>query len=165
MLAINCKEKRRDRIMKARDIMSKNVITVFPENTVEELAKILTNNSISGVPVIDKDKKVVGIVTEKDLIYRDAELRFPAVVELLGAHIYLAGVKEYNDRLKKILATNVADLMTKKVICVYEDYDIKAVVDLMLKNNINRVPVLDREDKLTGIISRADIVRSIAKMI
>lgn len=150
--------------MKARDIMSKEVITAFPDNTIEELAKILIKNNISGVPVVDKDNKVVGIVTEKDIIYRDAEPRFPTFFEILGAHIYLGGVREYNDQLKKILATNVAELMTKDVICAYEDYDIKTVVDLMLKNNINRVPVLDSGQKLCGIISRADIVRSIAKM-
>ncbi len=151
--------------MKAKDIMSKEVITVFSDNSIEELAKILIENNVSGVPVIDKDNKVVGIVTEKDIMYRDTEPRFPPVVEILGALIYLGGVKEYNDQLKKILATNVAELMTKNVISVYEDYDIKNVVDLMLKNNINRVPVLNSEQKLCGIISRADIVRSIAKML
>jgi CBS domain-containing protein len=157
--------KRRNRIMKAKDIMSKEVITAFPDNTIEELAKILTTNNISGVPVVDKDNKVVGVVTEKDIMYRDTELRFPPVVEILGALIYLGGVKEYNDQLKKILATSVAELMTKDVICVYEDYDIKTVVDLMLKNNINRIPVINSNNKLCGIISRADIVKSIAKML
>jgi CBS domain-containing protein len=151
--------------MIAKDIMSKNVITAFPDNTIEELAKILTGNNISGVPVVDRDNKVVGIVTEKDIMYRDTEPRFPTGFEFLGAHIYLGGVKVYNDQLKKILATNVEELMTTNVICADENNDIKTVVDLMLKNNINRIPVLDSEQKLSGIISRADIVRSFAKML
>ncbi len=149
--------------MKAKEIMSKKVITVFPDCSVEELAKILVENSISGVPVVDRNNNVVGIVTEKDILYKDAELRFPPFVEILGAYIYLGGVKEYNTQLKKILATNVAELMTKDVICVNEDEDVKSVVELMLKYNINRIPVLDTEQKLCGIIGRADIVRSIAK--
>ena len=69
--------------MNAKEIMSKNVITVFPDNSIEELAKILTENNISGAPVIDKDKKVIGIVTEKDILYKGSEPRFPPVAEIL----------------------------------------------------------------------------------
>ena len=149
--------------MKAKEIMSKEVITVFPENSVEELAKILTDNNISGVPVVDKENKVVGIVTEKDLLYKGTEPRFPAVAEILGAHVFLGSVKKYNTQLKKVLATSVAELMTQDVITANEDDDIKIIVDLMIKNNINRLPVLDPENKLCGIISRTDIVKYMAK--
>jgi CBS domain-containing protein len=149
--------------MKAKDIMSANVLAVFPENSIEELAKLLTDNNISGAPVVDKDRRVIGIVTEKDIMYKDTEPRFPPAANILGAQIFLGSVKKYNTQLRKILATNVKDLMTKDVITVTEDTDIKEVVDIMLENNINRVPVTDHDKKLVGIISRTDIVRYMAK--
>ena len=149
--------------MNAKEIMSKNVITVLPDHSIEELAKILTDNNISGVPVVDKDNNVIGIVTEKDILYKGTEPRFPPVAEILGAHVYLGGVKKYNTQLKKVLATSVAELMTEDVICTHEDDDMKKVVDLMIKNNINRLPVLDSDNKLCGIIGRTDIVKYLAK--
>lgn len=149
--------------MKAKDIMSAKVYAVYADNSVEELAKLLTDNNISGAPVIDRDKKVIGIVTEKDIMYKDTEPRFPPAANILGAQIFLGSVKKYNAQLRKILATSVNDLMTKDVITVTDDTDIKDIVDIMLANNINRVPVTDGDKKLVGIISRADIVRYMAK--
>ena len=149
--------------MKTRDIMSREVITAFTDTSIEELAKILTENNISGVPIVGKDNKVVGIVTEKDIMYKDVEPRFPPVAEILGGLIYIGGVKEYNSQLKKFVATSAKEIMTKDVITVSDDDDIKEVAALMVEHNINRVPVLDSEEKLCGIISRADIVKFIAK--
>lgn len=149
--------------MKAKDIMSAKVYAVYADNSVEELAKLLTDNNISGAPVIDRDKKVIGIVTEKDIMYKDTEPRFPPAANILGAQIFLGSVKKYNAQLRKILATSVNDLMTKDVITVTDDTDIKDIVDIMLANNINRVPVTDGDKRLVGIISRADIVRYMAK--
>ena len=149
--------------MNAKEIMSKEVITVFPESSIEELAKLLTGNNISGVPVVDKDKKVIGIVTEKDILYKGTEPRFPPVAEILGAHVFLGSVKKYNTQLKKVLATSVAELMTEDVITTNEDDDIKKIVELMINNNINRLPVLDSENRLCGIISRTDIVKYMSK--
>jgi len=151
--------------MNAVDIMSKNVITVSDDSSIEQLAEILIKNNVSGVPVVDDDNRVIGIVTEKDIMYKNSEPRFPAAAQILGAQIYLGGVKKYNAQLKKIIATSVRELMTKDVITVHEDDAIKTVVDLMLKHNINRIPVLDKNDRLCGIISRADIVKNIAQAI
>ena len=149
--------------MLAKDIMSKRVITVFSDTSVEELAGILTSNNISGAPVVDKEGHVIGIVTEKDIMYKNSEPKLPPVADLLGAHIYLGGIKKYNEQLKKILASNVGELMTKEVVTVNEDTDIREIAELMLTNNINRVPVLDKSNKLRGIIGRTDIVRAISK--
>jgi CBS domain-containing protein len=75
--------------MKVKDLMSKKVFTVKKDTTVEEIAHILTENNISGVPVVDDQDKVIGIVTQKDLLYKEIEPRFPAVVEILGGLIFL----------------------------------------------------------------------------
>ncbi len=148
--------------MKAADIMSKEVVTVGPDASVEETAAVLVKNNISGVPVVDDKNKIIGIVTQKDIMYKDVEPRFPPYAELLGGLIFLGGVREYNDELKKALATRVEEIMTRKVITVKEDTDIQEIAQLMVRNNINRIPVTDNKGGLSGIISRADVIRFIA---
>ncbi len=148
--------------MKVKDLMSKKVFTVKKDTTVEEIAHILTENNISGVPVVDDQDKVIGIVTQKDLLYKEIEPRFPAVVEILGGLIFLKGVKHYQEELKKLVAIKAEDLMTKKVVTVSEDDDIEKVAELMVERDINRIPVL-KDGKLSGIIGRADVVRYIAQ--
>ncbi len=149
--------------MKVKEIMSTRVFTVKKDTTIEEIAHILTENNISGVPVVDNDNRVVGMVTQKDLLYKDIEPRFPAVVEILGGIIFLKGVKHYQEELKKLVAAKAEDIMTKKVITVSEDEEIERVAEIMVEKDINRVPVV-KNGKLVGIIGRADIVRYIAKI-
>lgn len=150
--------------MKAEEIMNRNVITVKKESTIEEIAKVLAENNISGVPVVNDENRVVGIVTQKDLLYKDVEPRFPAFVQILGGFIFLKGVKHYNEELKKLVATKAEQIMTEHVITVSPDTEVEKVAEIMVENNINRVPVVDN-GKLIGIIGRADIVRYIAKSI
>ncbi|MCX8131263.1 MAG: CBS domain-containing protein [Clostridia bacterium] len=148
--------------MKAKEIMSSNVVTVKTDATIGEIAHILTDNNISGVPVVNEKYEIVGIVTEKDLLYKDVEPHFPPVVELLGGMIFLKSVKHYNEELRKLVATRAEDIMTKHVVTVDEETVVERVAELMTEKDINRVPVVSK-GKLVGIISRADIVRYIAK--
>lgn len=149
--------------MLAREIMSSEVITVKGDATIEEIAHLLTEKDISGVPVVDDNGLILGMVTEKDLLYKDVEPRFPPVVELLGGLIFLKGVKHYNEELKKLVATKAEDIMTKNIVTVNGGMKVEKVAELMVEKDINRIPVVE-EGKLVGIISRADIVRYIAKM-
>ena len=149
--------------MKASEIMSKKVITVKRDTTIEDIAHILTDNNISGVPVVDDENRVVGMVTEKDLLYKDIEPHFPPVIEILGGLIFLKGVKKYNEELRKLVATKAEDIMTKDIITADEDMTVKRIAELMIEKEVNRLPVL-KDDKLTGIISRADIVKSMSEM-
>lgn len=148
--------------MRARDIMSTQVITIGRDTTIEEIAHILADNNISGVPVVEGDGRLVGMVTQKDLLYKDVEPRFPAMVEILGGIIFLRGVRHYNEELRKLVATKAEDIMTRHVHSVTADEKVERVAQLMVEKDINRVPVLD-EGKLAGIISRADIVKYMAR--
>lgn len=147
--------------LKAADIMKSKVITVKADATVQELADLLTKKKISGVPVIDDHNRVLGIVSEGDLISIDADIHFPHYIELLGNIIYLESVKKYEERLHRAAATKVSDLMTNDVVSVQEDAPITEVATLMTDKQVNRVPVLNG-DVLVGIIARADVVRAIA---
>ena len=148
--------------VKAKDIMSADVITVQKDATIEEIAHILTEKNISGVPVVDDDNSVIGVVTQKDLLYKKIEPRFPPVVEILGGLIFLKSVKNYNEELRKLVATKAEEIMTKKVVTVDEDTDIERIAELMVEQDINRIPVV-KASKLVGIISRTDVVKYIAK--
>ena len=143
-----------------KDIMVKKVITIQKDASVEELSELLVKNKISGVPVIDGDGKLVGIATEGDLIIKDSDLHFPRYFKLLDSIIYLESLNKFKKSLKKFLGTKVEDVMTAEIKTVKEETPVGEAANIMIKYNINRVPVLDSKDELVGIVTRADIVKS-----
>ena len=145
--------------MQVQDIMTKKVLTVRPETTVREVAEILVNHKISGVPVVEDDGRLVGIVSEGDLMSKEILPEPPAEFCILGAVIYYSGLREYKDAFDRMAANTVAALMTKKVITVQAYDDISDVARIMRDKHIKRVPVLDDEGHLIGIVSRQDIVK------
>ncbi|MDO7788491.1 CBS domain-containing protein [Desulforamulus aquiferis] len=146
--------------MTAKDIMKANVITVDKETTISEIAKILTENKISGVPVVDGEGRIAGIVSEGDLLHKEISPRIPRFVELLGGVIYYSGLDQYKADIKKLAAIRAAEIMTEKVITVSKDTDIQTIASLMVKHNIKRIPVTE-DHKIVGIVSRADIVKTL----
>ncbi|MDD3925365.1 MAG: CBS domain-containing protein [bacterium] len=143
--------------MKASDIMSRDVITVNPSATVREIADILKERRISGLPVTEGGR-VVGVVSEEDIIFRDASLRLPAFIQILDGIIFLGGLQHYEEAVRKMVGMRAADIMTREVISVGPDTPVREIADLMVTRDINRVPVIV-DDVLVGIVTRADIVR------
>ncbi len=143
-----------------RDIMVKEVIAIQKDASVEELSSLLIENGISGVPVVDNKGTLVGMVTEGDLIIKDSDLHFPKYFKLLDSIIYLESLNKFKKNLKKYLGTKVEDLMTSDVKTIKEDKSVSEAANLMIKYNINRLPVMDGQDNMVGIVTRADIVRS-----
>jgi len=146
--------------MKAREIMTKDVIAVKPEATIGEIARLLIEHRISGLPVVDSDGVLTGIVTEGDLLRKETNPRLPSAVNILGAIVYYHGVDRYEEDWRKLLALTATDMMTEKVITVTEDDEIEHVAQLMVKHGVKRVPVMDGT-RLAGIISRADIIKKL----
>ncbi len=148
--------------MLAKDIMTAHVITASPDDTVEDVIRLIVDNRISGVPVINEDREVIGIVTEGDLIVRSQKLHIPSYIQILGGIIYLDDPEDFKEELKKAIAVKVEDVMTVNPITVSEDTTIEEIATIMSESGVNRLPVI-RENKLVGIVSRADIVRSMAR--
>jgi CBS domain-containing protein len=148
--------------MLARKIMNQNVIAVPEETTIEEAAGILTKNNVSGAPVVNQAGKLVGIITEEDLLHKKTNPRVPGFLNILGAFIYISGVERYREDLKKLAATKVFEIMTTGVVTVDGDAEIEQVAALMVEHDIKRLPVMEN-DTMIGIISRADIVKTIAR--
>jgi CBS domain-containing protein len=144
----------------AKNIMVKKVITINKNASVGKLSELLLKNKISGVPVVDDAGKMVGIATEGDLIVKDADLHFPRYFKLLDSIIYLESLNKFKRNLTKYLGTKVEDVMTSKVWAVSEDTPVSEVANIMIRKNVNRVPVLGNDGNLVGIITRADVVKS-----
>ena len=148
-------------MLTARDFMTKEVITIKPEATVEELARLLIKHKISGVPVVDDKKKFIGIVTENDLISQNKRLHIPTVIRLFDAFIVL-GSDKFEEEIKKMTATTVAEICTKKVMSITEDTTLQEVATIMSEKNIHLLPVL-RNGLVVGIVGKADVVSAMSR--
>ncbi len=148
-------------MLRARDVMVKNVITVKEHDTLQEVAKILVDKKISGVPVIDDNNRVVGIITEGDLIYQGKKFHVPAVIEILGGVFYFEDPRKIEKDLRKMVGVKAGDVMTSEIITVEENTSIEEIATIMVKKSINRVPVTDETGMLVGIITRQDLIRTI----
>lgn len=148
--------------MLAREIMTTDVITVSPDEEVEVVAKLLVDNKISGIPVVDQDNHVLGIVTEKDLLIKARELKVPFYITLFDSIIFLENPLRFSNNLKKYAAARVKELMTEKVEVVDENTPVTAIAEIMQNKKINRLPVI-RNNKLVGIVTRNDVLKAIVK--
>ncbi len=148
--------------LKVREIMTAPVITVKPDTTVRELADILAQNKISGVPVVDAQDRVVGMVSEADIILQDADLHFPYYIQFLESVIYLQSVHKFEERFRKAFGSKVSEIMTEDVVSVTADESVRDVATLMADRDVNRLPVTEN-GRLVGIVTRGDIVRAIAQ--
>lgn len=144
--------------MTAKDIMKRQVIYVKATDTVEEIIKILLQNNVSGVPVINENKEIVGMVTEQDLITREKGLNISSYIHFLGSILSIDGVDKYNEDLKKIVSRVAKEIMSSPVYSVSEDSTLSEIASIMVNRHINRVPVIDKERKLVGIIGRSDLL-------
>jgi CBS domain-containing protein len=144
----------------ARDVMTTEVHVARADTPLEEIAQLLATHHISGVPVVENDGRVIGMVSEADLIDEDKRsARIPRTA-LYGFFPVPEDVLKEAYRGGQHLTAG--DVMTKKVALATEDTPVSKLADLMIARRINRVPI-HRDGKLVGIVSRADIVRALAE--
>jgi CBS-domain-containing membrane protein len=146
-------------MLTAKDIMTKDVITVRPEATVEELARLLMEHKISGVPVVNNEKKMVGIVTENDLIRKNKRFHIPTVIRLFDAYILLGSGKA-EEEIRKMAAATVDEICTKKVVSIREESSLEDIATIMAEQHVHLLPVLNGS-AVVGIVGKADMVRAI----
>jgi len=140
--------------------MTRDVITVTATASVKELAKILTENGISGVPVVDEGGFVIGVVTESDLIDQNKKIHIPTVVSILDSVFYLESPNRMEKEMLKIAGSTVADIYCSEIITVNQDTPVDELATIMSEKSIHTLPVLDN-GKLVGVIGKKDIIRSI----
>lgn len=155
-----------EKLMKThvKEFMTKDVIAVKENDSIKSLFKLMDEHVILGVPVINDDDQVIGIVTESDLIDHFTTIKSPRGVNLLGSIVFLDDINEFNENLKDHCAEIVKDLMTTDLITINPDATLLDAINLMAEHDVTRLPVVDSDNKLLGIIARTDIVHQIAKL-
>ncbi|MGD9819430.1 MAG: CBS domain-containing protein [Desulfomonilaceae bacterium] len=147
--------------MKVKDCMTTNVITVGLDVTLRELAKILHENNINGVPVVDSDNKVIGVVCESDLVDQNTPLHIPTVFVILDSIIPIENPWRLQKDFKKISATTVEDVYSFPAVCVEPDTDITEAAQIMTTKKFYTIPVV-KDGELLGILGKGDIIKAIA---
>ena len=147
-------------MLKAKDIMTRDVITVKPTTSIEDLARLLMKHQINGTPVVDDNGNLKGVVTENDLISKNSRLHIPTIFRLFDAFIPL-GASRLEVEIKKMAAFAVGDICTRDVITVDDETSVEEIATIMTEKKIHLLPVL-KEGKLIGIIGKKDLIRGMA---
>jgi len=149
-------------MLKAKDIMTLKVITVKEDATVRELAALFLLNDISGAPVVDGEGRVIGVVTESDLIFQNKKVHLPTAFAILDAFVFLEGPKKMEKELKKIAGATVAEICSHNLVSVGPETELDELATLMAEKKVHTLPVMEGE-KLVGVIGKSDIIRTIAQ--
>jgi CBS domain-containing protein len=144
------------RELRVGDIMQADWPTLAPDQTVEDTIKLFAESGISGAPVVEGDR-LVGIVTEGDLIFRDADIKAPGFLDILGGIIPLGNWEEYREETLKSAGVTVAEVMTKEVTTVTPDTPLTEAATTMADRRVKILPVIEG-GSLRGVITRMDIL-------
>ncbi len=145
-------------MMTARDIMTKEVVTVTSETSLKELAKIFVETRHSNIPVIDQDGQLVGVISETDLIEQQKPLHIPTVMALLDGVFYLNSEKRFKEQVDRVTATTVGELYQRDPVSCSPEATIREMAGLMSQHKVHLLPVLE-DGKMIGVVARLDMIR------
>lgn len=145
--------------MRVKEIMAKDVVSIKPDNNVKEALTLLFKMRISGLPVIDTQGRLAGMFTEKDIL----TAILPSYIEKVGRFVYEENPKSIKKKFESLVNLTVSQLMRKDVVTVDEDASLCEVAHLILTQKVRRIPVLNKEKRVVGIIVREDIVKAYAR--
>ncbi len=148
-------------MIKAEDIMVKDVLTVTPETSIQDAVKLLLDRRINGVPVVDRRDKLVGILCQSDLIAQQKRVPLPSVFTLLDSFIPLSSMKSLDKEIQKMAAFVVADAMTRNPATVRPETGIEEIATLMVEKKYHTLPVVDANGALVGIIGKEDVLKTL----
>ena len=146
------------------DIMDTDVPTVTPEDTVESVLRVLHQNELPGVPVVNSGGRCVGIITEADLIMtgEDADLHLPHYFELFGGFVFLESLGHFEERLRKATAAVASDLMTEDPVTIEPSASVEEAARLISRSKHNRLPVVEH-GRLVGVVTRVDVLEALTR--
>ena len=146
-------------MLKAKDVMTKEVVTVRRETTIRDLALLFSEKHISSMPVVDDAGNLAGIVSESDLVEQDKNLHIPTVISIFDWVIYLESGKRFEKELQKMTGQTVGDIYSEQVFSVGPEALLSEVADLMSREKVHAVPVVDGS-RLVGVVGRIDLIRT-----
>jgi CBS domain-containing protein len=147
----------------AAEIMNRDVPSVTPDDEARTAIDLLAKSDMGAVPVLDADRKVVGIVSESDLILADEEsdLHLPHYLEIMGGVVFIGSMKGFEKRLEKAFATSVSELMTADPIVAHTYEAADRVAKKIADHHHNHLPVVDEDGRLAGMVTRADALAAV----
>lgn len=141
--------------------MQTKVITIEPEKSIIDAAKLMLEKNINGLPVIDKENKVIGIITQSDLILTQKKFNLPSFFTLLDSFIPLTSLNKLEEEIKKMSAATVKEAMTQDPYCLSPTDTIEDIAQVMAEKKFHTLPVVDEKKKLLGIVGKADILKAL----
>ena len=144
--------------MKVKEVMSKDVVSVKPEDNVLEALRLLEKRQISGLPVVDAQGKLAGMFTEKDIL----SYILPSYIEQVGKFVYEENPKSIKRKFAELSKVKVGQIMRKEVVTTTEETTLCEAARLMLTQKARRIPVVDKEGKVSGIVARCDVLKALA---
>ena len=154
-------------MIKARDIMTKDVITVTEQDTLQDVIELLSRHRFGGLPVIDENNRLIGIISVTDIVHYSEKIDVVPLVNLSGwvsPHADMNSLFYLRKGQDALHYTLVGDIMRRKIFTAKEDEPLNEIARLMKRRRINRVPIVDDNYKLVGIVTRSDIVKGISQL-
>jgi CBS domain-containing protein len=146
-----------------KDIMRRQVPVATTAAPIAELARLMVEHRVPGVPIVDNGE-LVGIVTEADLIQREATVDFPEVATIFDAIVSADLGTPLSEELRRVLATTANELMSSPVISIREFASLSELATLMMQRRINPIPVVDEGRQIIGLATRSGLVEAIARL-
>ncbi len=149
------------REMLVREVMTAEVVTFTPDETVEVATRRLLERDVDGAPVVDADGLVIGMLSSDDLLVQETQLHYPTVFSLFGAYLELpSSHRRFEAELRRAIAAVVSDVMERDPTTCAPDDTLERAATLMHERKVSRLPVLDG-DRLVGIVARGDLLRAL----
>ena len=149
-------------MLKVRDIMTSDPLKARPEEDISRAAKLLLEKHINGLPVVDDDNVLVGILTQSDLVAMQKKFPLPTIFTLLDGILPLSSMSKVEKEVEKMTASTVEQAMTPDPVHVSPDTAVEEVAQLMADNKFHTLPVVE-EDKLVGVLGKEDVLRTLYK--
>ena len=145
------------------NFMSRELIRVMPETSVKTVIQTLADHHISGLPVVDEDNKLVGVISELDLLWQESGVTPPPYITLLDSIIYLQNPSTYDREIHKALGQTAGEVMTPKPLTIQESQPLSEAARIMHDRRVHRLFVLNDRHELVGVITASDILRALAR--
>ncbi len=150
--------------MLIKDLMTKTVISVKPEQTVQQVAEMMHQYHFTGIPVTDNRNRLLGMIAERDFIASDSKLYLPTYIKLLQDTDFISGDKKLLPKeARDIIEATAEDIMNRTTVTAKEEMTLEELADLFATKRVNPIPVTDNDNQLLGIVSRSDLIKLFSK--
>jgi CBS domain-containing protein len=149
-------------MLKASEIMTRNYLTISPDMGVDELARLFLREDVGGAVVVDKRGKLLGVVTESDLIAKEKNLHLPTIVSLFDAVIYLETSDHFKDELNRMVASQVEDIFRKEPMTILPGTTISDIATIMSEKRMHYLPVVEN-GVIHGVVGRREILKALTE--